>query len=111
MGINRFPTIDAQDVLFFQFISIVLCQARGEVFTCGQALKATTRSISALRQMYSFSFEVGGSKEIVTRSSWTGIFMKRLKGEGVNCGALMPISFVSNLFDNRSNQIISFIST
>lgn len=40
--------------------------------------------------MYPPVLHVGASNEIVRRSEWTGMFMKRLKGLGVKGGASIP---------------------
>lgn len=59
-------------------------------------------STSAFREMYDPFVLTRGSKETVVRSSWTGMFMKRLKGEGVNCGGVMPVLVLSVMYSRAS---------
>lgn len=58
--------------------------------SCGHALNATTRSISARSTTYCPALLVGGSNEIVVLSSCTGIFMNRFSGLGVKVGGVTP---------------------
>lgn len=91
MSINWIATVDFQDVLNRHLMSAQFNFSDSKLLTCGQALKAITKSTSAFKEIYCPSLLVGGSNESVVWSSCTGIFMNRFNGEGVNCGALIPI--------------------